>query len=221
MGLYPLDESYSLATWYEYQGAYDLWIGTDLLLDLSRHILNSQAYVYQGIAFPKGNDVTIPEGTTFNGSINLPPYSYIVSVCGSPMNGNQVTVRIYDQGAQTDVYQRQFAWLPTVISNMEGDFNEGQPITLQDQDKPFGPYFFRDPLIVLPPGVLQIQITNVDTNPALPPNPDFPPPIFQLLFGVAVPRNTMSIQNQKVITNNDQTGTQTLQGWSSAVNLFG
>jgi hypothetical protein len=219
MGLYSLDNYYDLSTWYENIGAYDLWTGTDLMLDLSRQILSSGAYMFQGIAFPKGADVMIPQGATFNGSINLIPYSYILTVTGFSANGNQMTVRIFDKGAQTDVYEKQFAWFPTVISNMEGSFNEGEDIVLTDRDKPFGPYFFRDPLIVLPPGVLQIQVTNVDMNPAVLPSPTAAPPIFQILFGIAVPKNTVSVQNQVVLTSTDQTGTQTLQGAGSAASV--
>ena len=124
-------------------------------------------------------------------------------------NGNQFTLRIYDKGGQVDVYQKQFAWYPTVVSNMQGTFNEGVPILANDKNKPYGPYFLRDPLIVLPPGVLQIQITNVQISPILPP-PFLPQGIFQILFGVAIPRNTIGMQNRIVQHNTDQTGTQSL-----------
>ena len=209
MGLYPIEPQYDVSTWYDYQGMNDLWTGTDLQLDLTRHIINSGAYVYQGIAFPKGADINIPVGTTFSGTINLIPYSYIVSMTAWSGNGNQFTIRVFDKGAQTDMYQKQFAWYPTVVSNMEGTFNEGQAIIANDKNKPYGPYFLRSPMIVLPPGVLQIQITNVQLEPSAPPPFGFPP-IMQVLFGIAIPRNTMGMQNRIVQTNEDQTGTQSL-----------
>src|SRR5215469_11140848 len=199
MGLYALENKYDLSTWYENNGAYDTWTGPDLMLDLTREILASDAYFFQGIAFPKGRDISLLPGQTFSGTLNLIPYSYIVSLTGFTGNGNQFTFRIYDKGAQTDVYQRQFAWFPTVISNMVGSFNNGAAIIANDRDKPFGPYFFRDPLIVLPPGVLQIQITNVAA-----PNTIFTETpaenTVQMFFGVAVPKTTVSLQNRKVLT---------------------
>lgn len=214
MGMYPLDENYSASTWYDYQGAYDLHVGTDLLLDQSRYIIDSDAYVFQGIAFPKGNDIEIDFGQTFSGSINLIPYSYIVSVTGFSQNGGQYTMRIYDKGAQTDLYYGQFAWYPTVISNMQQGINMGEYILARNPDRPFGPYFFRDPLIVLPPGILQVQITNAEIAP----DPAVPMQRVQVFFSIAVPKSTVSINNRKVQTSSDPTGLQTL---GALVNMTG
>ena len=219
MGLYPIEPQYDLSTWYDYAGMNDLWTGTDLQLDLTRYIINSGAYVFQGIAFPKGNDIMIPEATTFSGTVNLLPYSYIVSLTAWSGNGGQFTIRIYDKGAQSDIYYSQFAWYPTVASNMTGTFNEGLPIIQNDKDKPYGPYFFRDPLIVLPPGVLQIQLTNVATEPVTPPF-GFPP-FFQLFFNVAVPKNTQTMQSQAMQTATDQTGTQSLGAAGAITTVVG
>lgn len=217
MGLYAVDSNYDLSTWYENSGAFDLWTGTDLMLDLARHILTSDAYIFQGIAFPKGDDVNLMAGQTFSGSLNLIPYSYVLNLAGFSANVNQFTVRIYDKGAQTDVYQKQFAWFPTVTGNMQGTFNEGIPLHQNEQNRPFGPYWFRDPLIILPPGVLQIQLTNV-----APVNSQFGSGpgqalvnLVQMFFGIAVPKNTLSLQNRAVEHSTDQTGLQTLQGVSN------
>ena len=206
MGLYSLQDPYSLSSWQENQGAYDLNLGTDLLLDQSRFILNSDAYMFQGVAFPKGSDVFLDPGQTFSGSINLTPYSYIVSLTGFTGNGNQFTLRIYDKGAQTDFYFRQFAWFPTVIGTLQGSFNNGDPLLISQFDKPFGPYMLRDPMIVLPPGVLQVQLTNVSTDPTFGQN------IVQVLFGIAVPKSTISMQNRKITTPTDQSGLASLVG---------
>lgn len=212
MGLYLLDETYSAATWYEYQGFYDLNAGADLLLEQTRAIIDSDAYVFQGIAFPKGSDTEIEFGQTFSGSLNLIPYSYIVGLTGFSRNSNQYTLRIYDKGAQTDVYYGQFAWYPTVIGNMQLQLNMGDFVLLRDQDKPFGPYLFRSPLIVLPPGVLQIQITNAQLQPD---------PLvmqqLQLLFMVAVPKSTASLNNRKVEHSSDPSGLQSLGALANLV----
>jgi hypothetical protein len=223
MGLYSLDNYYSLSTWYENTCAYDLWTGTDLMLDLARNILASDAYIFQGIGFPKGADISLMPGQTFSGSLNLTPYSYVLSLSGFSANANQFTVRIYDKGAQTDVYQKQFAWFPTVIGNLQGTFNEGQILYQNTQDVPFGPYIFRDPLIILPPGVLQIQLTNVapnDTQFGVLPS-EQTPNLVQMFFGIAVPKNTVSLQNRALQTSSDPTGTTTLQGATSLYNVFG
>lgn len=206
MSVYNLQDPYSLSSWYENQGAYDVNVGTDLLLDQTRQILESDAYLFQGVSFPKGRDIFLDPGQSFSGSLNLTAYSYIVSLTGFSGNGNQFTLRIYDKGAQADLYYGQFAWFPTVISNMEGGFNMGVPLPIRTADQPFGPYFFRDPLIVLPPGVLQIQITNVSTDPS------FGQGVMQMLFGVAVPKSTVSMQSRKVTTPTDQSGLASLVG---------
>lgn len=206
MGLYNLQDPYSLKTWYNAQGAYDLWTGTDLLLDQSRAILDSDNYIYQGIAFPKDQDIFLTQGQTFSGSLNLTPYSFLVSLTGWNGNDNQFTLRIFDKGAQTDLYYGQFGWFPTVISNMEGGINMGQPLRISQRDIPYGPYYFRDPLIILPPGVLQIQVTNVSNLP------NFGAGAMQMLFGLAVPKAPLSMQTQTVVTPNDQTGLASLAG---------
>ena len=156
--------------------------------------------MYQGIAFPKGQDCILNPGQTFSGALNLTPFSYIVSVTGFTGNGNQFTLRIYDKGAQTDFFYGQFAWFPTVIGTLQGSFNNGVPLLISEQDQPFAPYLFRDPVIILPPGVIQIQVTNVSTDPTFGQN------FVQLLFNVAVPKSTVSMQNRKVQTSTDQTG---------------
>ena len=67
MGLYALGEEYGLETWYDVNGAFDLWTGTDLLLDNVRQILASDSYVFQGVNFPKGADVEIDFQQSFSG----------------------------------------------------------------------------------------------------------------------------------------------------------
>lgn len=209
MGLYALDESYSISTWYENTGAFDLNTGTDLLIDLTRHILESDNYTCQLVAFPKGPDIQIDFEQSFSGSLNLVPYSYILGLTGWNSNNGQFTLRIYDKGAQTDLYYGQFAWFPTVIGSMQQQFSaEGDFITVADRDKPFNPYFFRAPWIVLPPGVLQISVTNASPTPVV----SEPIQYLQMLFLVAVPKNTVTLNNRRVVTPSDQTGLQTTIG---------
>lgn len=208
MGLYALDENYSVATWYDYQGAFDLNAGTDLLLEQVRHILESDAYVFQGVAWPKGIDTQVGFQQTLSGSVNLIPYSYVFGVNGFSWNFGQYTLRVYDKGGQTDLYYRQMAWYPTVIGTMQNQFaaaGEGV-LSLQSQDVPFGPYFFRSPLIVLPPGILQVQVTNSQLDP------NYPTPFqnVQLLFLVATPKNTTSMNNRKITHSSDPSGLQSL-----------
>ena len=203
MGLYALHEEYGLETWYDYNGAFDLWTGTDLLLDTSRQILASDSYVFQGISFPKGQDVEIDFQQSFSGSINLIPYSYVLGLTGFSRNLDQYTLRIYDKGAQTDLFYGQFAWYPTVIGTMQKQFSAvGDTISTQTLDIPFTAYWFRAPLIILPPGDLQIQLTNAAPNF----DPTVPMQSVQLMFLVAAPKTTTTISTRKVQTATDQTG---------------
>lgn len=218
MGLYALSDIYDIATWYDYQGAYDLNIGTDLLLDQSRYILASDNYVFKGVAFPKGADTEIDYQQTFSGSLNLIPYSYVLGLTGFSRNNGQYTLRIYDKGAQTDLYYRQFAWYPTVVGTMQEQFYaSGEFINLQTPDRPFGHYWFRDPLIVLPPGVLQVQLTNAILHY----DPLVPKQTVQLLFIIAAPKNTATLQRRKVITPSDPSGIQSLQGIANLLTQAG
>lgn len=203
MGLYALAEEYGLQTWYDYNGAFDLWAGTDLLLDNSRQILDSDSYVFQGVSFPKGLDVEIDFQQTFSGSINLVPYSYVLGVTGFSQNLEQYTLRIYDKGAQTDLFYGQFAWFPTVVGPMQKQFSAvGEIISTQTLDIPFTPYWFRAPLIILPPGDLQIQLSNA----ALTFDPEVPVQRVQLMFLVAAPKTTTTMSTRKVQTATDQSG---------------
>ena len=161
--------------------------------------------MFQGVAFPKGSDIFIPFDSTFSGTVNFTPYSYIVSLTAWSANNSQFSVRIFDKGAQTDLYFGQFAWSSTVASNMQDSPNNGQIVYQTSQNQPFGPYFFRDPLIVLPPGVLQVQLTNLSTTAY-----QWATPGIQLLFGMAVPKDTVNLQTRKVLSGNDQTGLATL-----------
>ena len=217
MGLYALDETYSLSSWYENSGAFDLNTGTDLLLDQVRHLLESDNYTFQAVAFPKGKDIEVDLQQTFSGSLNLVPYSYIWGLCGYNETQGQFTLRIYDKGAQTDLYYGQFAWTPTVVGEGQAQMSAvGDFINLFDVDKPFGPYFFRAPWIVLPPGILQIQITD-----AAPITFSVSPVHVQLLFLIAVPRNTVTLNNRRVVTAHDQTGLQSFGSLATAANLVG
>jgi hypothetical protein len=211
MSLYTVDEGYTLSSWYDHVGAFDQSAGTDLMLNLTRQIIDSDAYMWQGIAFPVGTDVNIGSLQTFSGTIVVPPFSYVVQMSG--FSGVPFAVRIYDKGAQTDIFYRQFAFHKTVVSNMQLDQVDptGQ-FFLPDQ--PFAPYMLKDPLIILPPGILQVQITNMDNTPS---NPVVP---IQLLLGIAMPKNTISLNNRRMQYPTDPTGTQTLQALSSLIGGF-
>jgi hypothetical protein len=210
MGLYRLDSAFTLADWYQNVGAYDLNVGTDSLLDITRYILESDAYTFQGVVWPKGQDIFIDPAQTFSGSLNLVPNSYLVSLTGWSATDNQYTLRIYDKGAQSDLYYGQFAWSPTVVSNMTGTFNNGELLLMRDRDRPFGPYFFQSPLIILPPGTLQIQLTNIGGQPQQ--QPSFGRlGIVQLLFGIAMPKNTTTLNNRRVLFPQDPTGVNSQQ----------
>lgn len=212
MGSYLISDNYSLATWYENTGAFDLNTGTDLLLDLTRDILASDNYVCQLVAFPKGQDVVFTaSGQSFSGSLNLVPYSYIVGLMGYNNARDQFNIRIYDKGAQTDLYYGQFALFPTVAGIGQDELiGPDQYFTASSRDIPFGPYFFRAPWIIVPPGILQIQVTNSVNAIELVGGTS--PFFLQMLFLVAVPKTSETLNNRRVISSTDQSGLQSLLG---------
>lgn len=212
MGSYLISDNYSLATWYENSGAFDLNTGTDLLLDLTRDILNSDNYVCQLIAFPKGQDVVFTaSGQSFSGSLNLVPYSFIIGLTGYNNARDQFSVRIYDKGAQTDLYYGQFALFPTVAGSVQDELaGPVQYLPVTTRDFPFGPYFFRAPWIVVPPGILQISITNSINAIELVGSTS--PFFLQMLFLVAVPKTSETLNNRRIVSSTDQTGLQSLLG---------
>ena len=156
-------------------GAYDTCEGRDRDLDQSRELNSSGKFYFMGSPFPTGDETTFAAYETKQASVNLQPYTFINSIsiyCSDPAG---VKFSIYDKGAKTYLFQTIYTKDSTISSNLDS----GDGII-----SPFGPYFLTSPMIVLPPGVLQMEMTSLSANDNV---------IAQLMLGCAVPLTPASI----------------------------
>jgi hypothetical protein len=168
-------------------GAYTTWYGNDELLDFARLVVESQSYFYTGLVFPNGADVNIPARTTFAGNVSIEPLTYVLSIGGWSNQPEGFKVRVYDKGSKADIIERQFTFYSNVASEGEGIFG-AVPTPL---DVPFGPYFLTSPFIIMPPGSVQIEVTNQSPAAA----------IIQVMLGCCIPVTDRSI-NQVTVARN-------------------
>ena len=145
------------------------------LLDISRQVQDAENYYYLGVPFPVGPDIFFNQPgsgnvfQTYNGNITVPPFSLLTSITafsagpdGSGHFGTNLNsgfkLRIYDKGGKADLIMKQFSKADETASFMTGQVGG----TLQpEQDDPFGPYFLLTHCFVMPPGVLNIEITDL------------------------------------------------------------
>jgi len=125
-----------------------------------------------------GNDVTTrdQEETQF----------ILLAVTPTVCLGDQgFKIRIYDKGAKTELFYNKFARDVTASSPMgQSDPNNPDPTSPQEQEirQALSPRFMTSPMIVLPPGTLQIEITNLSPYNNL----------IQILFNFAIPLGNKS-----------------------------
>lgn len=159
--------------------AYNGYEGTDRMLDLSRLVIDSDNYYWSGVAFPARDSVLIPAGGTFAGNVAIQPYSYITSLTVYDDHLDGFKLRIYEKGSKSDIYGGQFCFSDVCGSVMEAGFPGATPVNVA-----FGPHYLISPFIVLPPGSLQIEITNLSVVEAA---------NIQIMLAVAVPVTDKSI----------------------------
>ena len=188
---------YDLNTFLDNLPVYTLGDEGSATLEQCREIVESGEYYFQGIPFPKSIDCSINGNQTFSGNISIPPLSYILAVTGdsflfgegqSPTNVRNLegfTIRLYDKGAKMDtVVAALYAQnLPNIgcMADLAPVVNPHTPQDLQT-DRPIGPLFLPSPMVVLAPGSLQIDVTNLNTVKAY----------IQIMFMVAVPISAKS-----------------------------
>ena len=99
---------------------------------------------------------------------------------GAPLPNPGFMLQIFDEGAGAYIYNGQFGQGNTVTGNFgpATGFAAGQPI---------GSHLFYSPMIVLPPGRISWQITNLASTPAA----------IQVLLDTAVPISDTSLGNSK------------------------
>lgn len=164
---------------------YDLSEGLDTYLDLAREIILSDNYFYQGKPFPvipQGQLFTLEPYETFSGTIVAPAYSFIVSMTHYTNQSEGFRLSVYDKGAKTDLFYNKFAKDITGSAQM-GPNVDPHPATVSTEAleafQAQGPRFIEGPMVILPPGTLQIELTNLSPNQNL----------AQVLFNFAVPMN--------------------------------
>ena len=154
-------------------------LGTERL-DLWKKIIDSDNYYWKGYATPIGADINFAARQSFEDNISVEPGSYLTSINGwsSDVQGNIAGFKfqIYDKGAKTYLYSRTWPFSSTVV---------GSGVAAA-AGLPFGQQIMDGPLVVLDPGLLTIQITNLDTVATT----------IQLLFAFAVPVTRASLNQQ-------------------------
>lgn len=184
----------ALSAYLDLLPAYDQSWQTDALLDIERQVWDADNYYWYGIPFPTGGDIIFNQTgspnvlQTFSGDITVPPFAILTKITyfqgllsdgvGAP--SGRCKLRVYDKGGKVDMIHKQFAMIDNVASNMTGQ-DTG---LLSGQNDPFGPYMLMERKIVMPPGVLHLEITDMSgvANIAI-----------QVLLSFAVPRNRQSL----------------------------
>lgn len=183
--------AYSNCEYLDNLSVYGLNAGVDQLLDLSRQIEESQDYYWQNITFPSTPDADILPLQTYSGVVTLPSLAFLINMTGSAIIAADTTgggtigayapygfkLRIYDKGGKIDTFiNSQFARKQGVCPNLVTETDSGTPPT-------FGPYFLQSPMVVLQPGALQLEITNLDPLNNV---------VCQLSLSLAIPVNLQS-----------------------------
>lgn len=162
--------------------------GVSSLLNLSREFLLSGDHFSLGIAFPPAINTLVPSRGTFSGVITVPALSYVLNISGDtyvpigqqPDDNMGFMVRIYDKGAKMEsVVNAQFILASLIAGNGR--------TTTQSPGK--GPYYLIDPFVLLKPGTLQMEVTNLS------PTQD---KHIQMLMWLAVPVNSSSV-NKNIV----------------------
>jgi len=146
---------------------YDLWYGTDILLDQCRGIEESGEYIWMGVPFPTGDDIFLDAYGHFAQAITVPPYSYCLYFTGYSQQPEGFKVRIFDKGAKVDLFASTFANNYVATPNLSQDIqtdsaDAGNPYS---DAFPIGPYLLTSPNPILAPGAIQLEITNMSQNP--------------------------------------------------------
>lgn len=186
------DTPYSKLTYLNNLPVYTANAGVDSLLDQAREFSDSDNYYFQGVPFPGAADIVIPARTTFGGVITVPALCYVTSITGDCFKTSDPTAatngfqfRIYDKGARLDSiinaqYVRNTMVAPAMRRAAGALFNS----------RPIGPGMLQSPFVVLQPGSLQMEVTNLSTFDCS----------IQLMLALAVPINPMSASEMIVIS---------------------
>jgi hypothetical protein len=193
-----------MSDWLDALPGYDGDEGLIEQLDMRRVLWEAEAYYPLLYSFPNNivasgsgvgpNNLTnFAAGDTQTGTIQVPIGSFLVSISayylGLSSSGIGCSFRLYEKGAQSDFYYNTIASM--FDGSSQGDF-DAYYLNRANFDQPFGPYNLLSPLIVLPPGILQVEVTNLDNSNAA---------TIQLLFAFACPINPVSMNAVSIEKN--------------------
>ncbi len=142
---------YRNTDWLDSLPAYDHSAAVDVWLDTLRAIQKSTNYYWQGRALPQGVNMVLPVLGSYEDHISVEPGTYITAINAYTQQAPGFEFQVFDEGAQTYLYSRKF-----VYNTMAGQMVAAAGVT------PFGPHFVPGPLVVLDPGLLTLQFTNLD-----------------------------------------------------------
>lgn len=184
------------------QPAYTANEGVDSLLDIAREIEMSGNYYFMAIPFPNSGGVLIDARDSKSGVIVVPPLAYLVSLTGySKIYDPEVTgetdkgmmVRIYDKGAKMETaINAQFIISTLNMGGFPNTVNDASGYA-NDLGGMQGQYWLKTPMVVLRPGSVQLEITNLSALSAH----------CQIMLNLAVPINQKSI-NEVLIEGSNQ-----------------
>jgi hypothetical protein len=169
------------------QSQYDTSKGLDELLDLVRNIQESGNYYWQGISFPDSSNLVLASGVTINGTIQVPPGTYVTSInyytgnVATFVQGAGVKIKLYDKGTKASIFygDGDKSLDRDCMSNMQIKYGAG------NTEPPFGPGYLMSPFIITPPGILGWELVSQAM--------DGTSQIVQVMLNCAVPINKQSI----------------------------
>lgn len=174
-------QPYGPTTLLDTLSGYDSCQGNSEQLDLARFIQESDNYFWTGAAFPSIAQVPayrVPALTTINGSIQLPPGTFVVSISSFSEQPEGIKFKLYDKGTKASIFYGDYA-LDSLVTGDE------IPVPANE---PFGPGYMMSPFIITPPGVLNWELTNLSASDAL----------IQILCNCAVPINNQSLNTRMI-----------------------
>lgn len=168
----------ALSEYLDYLPGYDLNEAGSAALDVARAVIDSENYYMRGYTFPGNGEDSLTAGLTFEGLISLPAHSIVISMSGFSTDAAGFKFQLYENGSKQNLFGRTYARDSSTLGSYD---NLDGTITI---NTPMGPAWLTDPLIIMPPGRLVGQVTNMATVTAT----------IQIYLQVAVPitRETLS-----------------------------
>jgi hypothetical protein len=172
----------ALSEYLDYLPGYDLNDWSSEALNVARAVIDSENYFMRGYVFPGNGSDSIAGGVTFEGLISAPAHSIILFMTGYSSSSAGFKFQLYENGSKQNLFGRTYA-RQDVTGMYQTHGGEILP------DVPIGPAWFTDPMIIMPPGRIVGQVTNMSVDTAT----------IQVYLQMAIPitRETLSQNVQK------------------------